>query len=123
MKVTNVLFIMKRKMCHHQWPFVSLMHVSVGWMRAETALCDTDANKRGRDLYKIHHHTCQLYLHQHHIHTQTFGYYKKSLFSLSPHVCMGVCECRACFSALASLSVIKGKFVCFSDVIKVGYKV
>ena len=80
MKVTNVLFIMKKKMCHHQWPFVSLMHVSVGWMRAETALCDTDANKRGRDLYKIHHHTCQLYLHQHHNHTQTFGYYKKVYF-------------------------------------------
>ena len=84
MKVTNVLFIMKKKMCHHQWPFVSLMHVSVGWMRAETALCDTDANKRGRDLYKIHHHTCQLYLHQHHNHTQTFGYYKKKFIFTLP---------------------------------------
>ena len=35
-----------------------------GWGRR--ALYDTDANKRGRDLHKIHHHTCHPNPHQYH---------------------------------------------------------
>ena len=70
-----------------------LMIMKDGW--GGGALCDTDANKRGRDLHNIHHHTCHLNAHQYHNTNQLkeglFNvYHLEFKFKTSMHWCVCV---------------------------------
>ena len=80
-----------------------LMMMKDGW--GGGALCDTDANKRGRDLHNIHHHTCHLNAHQYHNSNQLNEGLFIILNSSLKHQCIGVCVCVVGAAKMVSKSV------------------
>ena len=72
-----------------------------GWGRG--ALCDTGTNKRGLDLYNIHHHTCHLNTHQYHNrqhhHIQFHGFFIHDCMSTPVSTPLNPDAIKECFKA------------------------